>query len=129
MKYRKSHGEEEQILMIAAARLCSNGDPQVKIAQKLKTSQSEISRLLARAVNEGYLSRLPTVIWSKIKPEDNAEVERRYFADRDLNDRLQKSTPAGEFHFELRVFDGDYDDFCFAAGGWVIELIRSVERI
>jgi DNA-binding transcriptional regulator LsrR (DeoR family) len=113
--------------MIAAAYLRGQGHSQVRIASQLRLPQPEVSRLLKVAIRERLLNPRPSFDAKQVAESDWAEVERDYFSDESLVERLRKR--ASKVHVSLRIFHGGYDEFAHAAAGRVLDLVQNSRMV
>src|SRR4051812_42331244 len=97
-----SSDRDRRILAVAAARLRAEGNRQEAVAEKLKRSQPEVSRLLELAEKEGFYNPNPSIVRREIGDADWKQAEQRYFADAALVDRVRALAPRGA-HCEVFV--------------------------
>jgi len=115
-------------LAIAAARLSSEGKTQKEIADRLRQSQPAVSRLLAYAVEERFLSRGPALLRCNISDEDYHAAEIEHFYSDKLTLTLRNLCRRG-IHLEARVIPEALDDFSYQAAGRLVELLPLAHRI
>jgi DNA-binding transcriptional regulator LsrR (DeoR family) len=119
---------DDRILMIAAAKLRSEGWQQVSIAEYLDSNQARISRMLKKAIEEGILIPWPSLVEVNIKSDEWEEVERSFFVDKKLIEQIGLWLPE-KLHLDVRVLPQAGDEFCSAAADRVLGLLKRSRRL